>query len=268
MDTPDRFDKIYEVYGIPITLFEIEEWWENTGLESKTKFSTPDNGDAARYAIAAQIVKEMSQTTANEKMEILKKFRKEHQRQKESFGIDIGKIRNRRNRLGHDPDFKRISNDDLSEMSWGEFSGIPRSPSPTISTYRRPPDLPNIVSNDPVGHMGSSSIFQQAMRMAEEKLRKEEEFKRQQKFKYQENEYVKQQQKQRYYEKTQVNVEIENKKSWKEILGFSKNDDITKEQMIKSFRNKAMLLHPDKGGSEQDMSDLIDARNQALKEFD
>lgn len=270
MDTPDRFEKIYEVNGVPITLFEIEEWWDNAPLEGRRHFLSPDTGDQARYAIAAQIVREMANKNEAEKLEILKTFKKAHQQQRESLGVEIGRRGRIGRGIGYDPDFRRIAHDDASEMSWGGSSGYYSAPSvPSVSRMPpRPPDLDRIVSGDPTGHMGTDSIFQQAMRMAEDKLKKEEDQKRKAAYAHQQAEYIRFQQQQRFYQQSQVNVEIEQKKSWKELLGFSPNDVITKDQMVKAFRKKAMEAHPDRGGSEQNMSDLIDARNQALKELD
>jgi hypothetical protein len=268
MDTPDRFEKIYEVDGVPITLFEIEEWWETASWEVRRQFLNPDSGDQARYAIAHQIVREMAQKNELEKLEILKTFKKAHQEQRDALGVTI-QTRGRFGRgLSYDPDLNRINNQDAIDMSWGgSYNSVPTRSSSPWNIPPRPPDLPNIVSKDPTGHVGSESIFQQAMRMADDKLKREQEAKARAEYARKQAEYVRYEQQQRYYQQSQKTVEPDKKKSWKSILGFDDSATVTKAELVKAFRKKVMKVHPDHGGSDNEFQDLIDARDQALKEI-
>lgn len=53
---------------------------------------------------------------------------------------------------------------------------------------------------------------------------------------------------------------------WRAVLGFSSTDVVTKELVEKRYKVRAKILHPDAGGTENEMVLLNQARDAALKE--
>lgn len=241
MNEYDRFETIYESNGIPITLFEIEEWWDNCSHEQRKHFSSPDNGSSARYAISAQIVKEMADKNSKEQLDIIKKFKSHHIDVRNNIADNIYNMLNpvpKHTSINYTPDYYRSPLDDRIGP--------------------RPPDLPPIPVDDPTSHYGASSLFQQAMRMAEEKLKQNRTSNTDHSYNSANG-------------RKRSNVPPQEPpkplKTWRSVFGISEKDHITKEHMIKLFRKKAMTAHPDKGGSKEEMHELIEARNNALKEL-
>lgn len=236
----EKFEKIFEVDGIPITLFEIEEWWDNAGYHDKLNLKNPDTGDAARLAIANIIVSIMKKKNNKQQIDIISRFKKHEKEIKETIGFSLG--RNSRNRLGHDAIFRQADRDD------NDFFGIPHQPevSPSVYVWPTAKELPPIPSGD---------IFRQALRMAEMKARAEWEAKNRPQYNKPPNTPPP-----KPPELPPVPVF-----DWKAILGIT--GSITKEEINRLFREKAMIMHPDHGGKQEDMRNLITARDMALKEI-
>lgn len=54
---------------------------------------------------------------------------------------------------------------------------------------------------------------------------------------------------------------------WREVLGFPPRDTPTTPEILARWKERARILHPDAGGSEQDMARLNRAKEAALKEL-
>lgn len=54
-------------------------------------------------------------------------------------------------------------------------------------------------------------------------------------------------------------------KTWREILGFSESERVTKESINKKYKVLAFVHHPDHGGSNDSMAEINRARAEALK---
>jgi len=60
---------------------------------------------------------------------------------------------------------------------------------------------------------------------------------------------------------------VDRKRSWREILGFHDTQLPTKAVVDAAWKEKARKAHPDAGGSDDAMSELNRARDEALKEI-
>lgn len=57
------------------------------------------------------------------------------------------------------------------------------------------------------------------------------------------------------------------KRHWREVLGFSSDYRVSAELLKERYRSRASSAHPDKGGSTAEMTELNQARDDALKEI-
>lgn len=55
------------------------------------------------------------------------------------------------------------------------------------------------------------------------------------------------------------------KRAWWEVFGLSMN--ATKAEAISAFRDLAKKIHPDQGGNQEDMDELLKARDEAKEHF-
>lgn len=187
----------------------------------------------------------MSSRFDKTQVEIIANFQKQNQKiRNDIFGAFVSK-----NRLKYDPDLQKIQNDDLREYT-DDVDVRRRSYEKPYVMPPRPPDLQPIPNIDPTKIQGG--LFSYAMKQAEEKLRREKEAQ------------------ERYRRWQQQQAELNKPKppppkpSWRKTLGLSEDAKITKEELNKIFRDLAKIHHPDVGGSEQKMKEIIEARNQAL----
>jgi hypothetical protein len=222
---PDKFEKIYEVDNVPITLYEIEEWWDNATHEQKLGLKSPDHGESYRYLIAKKIVKELEFKIHNKtQFDLLKRVKQNSESERKALDEILKQV---------DP--KRRNTD------YGLVN--------TFKFIDNKSTLDNIVSSDVSGNYSPESIFQQAMRMAREKLNPPQP-------KFNKTQYI-----------PPPPPPPPPKPMWREILGFGDKQIITKNDINKSFRALAHKHHPDHGGSKEMMQKIIEARDAALEEI-
>jgi hypothetical protein len=233
-----KFEIIFDADGVPVTLFEIENWWANANVNQRRGLLSPDLGDDARIKIAQRIVQELRQRFSKEQLEIIRSF--ERQKIKVKHNWEAYKPNSR---IGYDSDLESIKKKDFEFYSGETYEH--NQPQYTPPVPPRPPDLNPIPDGD---------IFTAAMRKANEKLRREQEQIR-----------ARERYQQWQRQQAELNKPKEPKRTWQDVLGLPGKVSI--EQLNKAFRDLAKKNHPDVGGSEEKMKELIDARNQALKEI-
>jgi hypothetical protein len=57
------------------------------------------------------------------------------------------------------------------------------------------------------------------------------------------------------------------KRSWREVLGFTAYEPVSPTDVEHAYRARAKKAHPDVGGSDEDMAGLNRARDEALKDI-
>jgi hypothetical protein len=55
--------------------------------------------------------------------------------------------------------------------------------------------------------------------------------------------------------------------SWRQVLGFQEAESVTLEQAESRFKDLARALHSDRGGNDDSMRDLLEAREAARRDF-
>ena len=56
-------------------------------------------------------------------------------------------------------------------------------------------------------------------------------------------------------------------RNWRNVLGLQNETTLTPERINERFRELASIHHPDKGGNPRQMSEILDARREALREL-
>lgn len=65
-----------------------------------------------------------------------------------------------------------------------------------------------------------------------------------------------------------ANVPAKPRRPWREVFGFAENFQATAEIMEAMFRAESRRRHPDTGGTDEDFRELVQAREDALKELE
>lgn len=233
MEYQDNFEIVYEVDGIPITLYEIEEWWNNAHTDIKKSMQSPDNGRFARESIARHIVNDMKRTFSQDQINIIARFEKNKRETLDSLSNMYDGIFNRRQQPK------------IASYEWQqEWEGLSN---PRREYYYQPaPELP------PIQGESKDDILRNAMRMANEKIAN------------QHRHQVPPKQQNKPIPPTPQPI----KKSWRVVLGLSSNEPANKETIVKKFRELARKYHPDVyKGPDTMMKEILTARDDAFKEI-
>jgi hypothetical protein len=210
-------DAIYEVNGIPITFYEIQEWWDSAPNNIKTSLNI--NDEKCRYKIASLIVREIEHKFSDTQAELLKKHLINQKKEYDNLFTS------------HTSVLPKIVNNDydhLNRINWDT----------DVSSY-----------------YGPNSLFRQALKLADEKLKQQEQKNK----KFDNN-------RSKTYNQPPPKQPEPTKILWRQTLQITETI-VNKELINKKFRELAKKCHPDFGGNENDMKKIIEARNQAYKEM-
>jgi hypothetical protein len=152
---------------------------------------------------------------------------------------------------------------DMRRKIGGEFSSTFTPPkedkhinslnSKNVSTYVEDPETAGIDwLNDDVISKAFGILEERWKKKREEDARKQQE----------RANFWQNQQTRKEYSPPTVKEPISN---WRKVLGFGENEVVTEDLIKKKYRKEAMKRHPDKGGTEQLINELFNARDLAYR---